>query len=468
MPSDAHQPAAIDGGRPPLDLGLLRLCGVELAVPVACVREVVPCPAVLGPGFGSHPALIGTIGVRGEVIPVVDVSVMLGLARAVGQGGTVAVLRREGALIGLRVDSVSGLQRVPASGVRELFDAAGEIRLIDRAFVRGQHLVGILDPAALFAIPGLPLVRAADQRDDAANLRRARAFVLVTAAGVQIAIDSQLVESTTPATGLRRCEVPAPGWTRYVSYLGRDVRVFDQLSTLGLAGETAEESDGPVILLRIASDKLVGWHVDAVRGVARIAAEQVAPLPATLAARGSLFSGIATDAAQGQNLMLEAEAVRGDRAIAAMAALCRPSSDGGRAAGSASRGGGAADTSFLVFDTGRRLIAAPLESIREVVRFGGLSSRVSDGNGLCGLGDYRGTPISIHAIDDTPASPELTPLLIVARDVGGKGARGVLAHRLATIVTGEALPVPGDRTGERFVPAVIDGTECSVRIHALG
>jgi len=450
-----------------VDLGVLRLCGVELAVPVDWVREVVPCPMALGPCFGSHPALIGSIGVRGDVIPVVDVSVLLGFAEATGGGGTIAVLRRDDMLLGLRIDSVSGLHRVAAAAVRELVDSGGVARLVDRAFVRDQQLVGILDPGALFAMPGLPLVRSASASADHAALGRTRAFVLVTVAGVQIAIDSQLVESTAPAISLRRCAVPAPGWARSVNYLGRDVRVFDQLATLGLDGATPEESQGPVILLRIAPNRFVGWHVDSVRSVARIALDKLGPLPAGLATQASLFAGIATDPGCGQNLVLDSDAVRAEPAIKAMAALCRASESGDDRSRSLAREAAGAGNAFLIFDTGERLLATPLDAIREVVPFRGLSSRVEDHAGLCGLTDHRGAPVSVYAVEPGRIVDDAR-LLIIARDEQGQGPRGFLAQRLATIISASPCPVPGGAPGAQFVPATIDGTAHSIRIHTLG
>lgn len=448
-----------------LDLGLLRLSGVDLAVPVDWVREVVPCPLELGPCFGNHPALIGSIGVRGDVIPVVDIAAMLGFGDRPGAGGTVVVLRHQGALLGLRVDSVLGLQRVACSAVRELFDSGGATRLIDRAFVREQQLVGILDPGALFGMPGLPLVRSAATAEDPAALGRVRAFVLVTVAGVQIAIDSQFVESTAPTSSLRRCSVPAPGWARSVGYLGRDVRVFNNLATLGLDGVTPEHSQGPVVLLRIAPNQFIGWHVESVRSVARIAIDRLGPIPAALADRARLFSGIVTDADKGQNLVLDSDAVRADAAIVAMAALCRPPAEA-TGTGSLVREGRSGHA-FLVFDTGMRLLAAPLDGIREVVPFTGLSSRVEDGGGLCGIGDHRGTPVSIYTIEPGSDAAD-AKLLIIARGNSGESARGFLAYRLATIVNAAPCPVPGGSLDAQFVPATIDGTAHSIRIHTLG
>lgn len=463
-------PPVGEAGQRHVDLGLLRLRGIELAVPVERVREVVPCPTAMGPCFGSHPALIGSIGVRGDVIPVVDVTVLLGFAETTGTGGTIVVLRKGDVLLGLRIDTVSGLYRIPLSAVRGLVDSGGASRLVDRAFVREEHLVGILDPDALFAMPGLPLVRshARDEGEESAALARAHPFVLVTVAGVDFAIDSHLVESTAPATSLSRCAVPAPGWARIVRYLGRDVRVFDRLATLGLDGATPEDSPGPVILLRIAPGKLVGWHVESVRSVARIADDKRGPVPSGLAHRSALFAGIATDPAGGQNLVLDSDAVRADPAIKAMGDLCRPSTDAeGRTPVATVGAHGASDDAFLIFDAGGRLLATPLDAIREVVPFCGLSSRVEDYSGLCGLTDHRGAPISVYAIE-AGLAPEAAKLMIIARDEDGQGARGFLAQRLATILHAPALPVPGGSPGARFVPATIDGTPHSIRIHMLG
>ncbi|HEX8421742.1 MAG TPA: chemotaxis protein CheW, partial [Sphingomonas sp.] len=59
-------------------VGLMRLCGRDLAVPAADVREVVPLPDRLQPAFTDAAALAGSIIVRGQVIPVVDVAPLLG------------------------------------------------------------------------------------------------------------------------------------------------------------------------------------------------------------------------------------------------------------------------------------------------------------------------------------------------------------------------------------------------------
>lgn len=448
-----------------VDLGMLRLCGTDLAVPVDWVREVVPCPTALGPCFGDHPALVGSIGVRGDVIPVVDVSAMLGLSERPERSDTIVVLRRDDTLLGLRVDSVSGLQRVAQSSLRALVSAGGGVRLISHAFVRDSHMIGILDPASLFELSGLSLVRGGGRAGNGAALARSRAFVLVSVAGVRVAIDSGLVESTAPASSLRKCEVPAPGWTRTVNYLGRDVRVFDQLSTLGLEGATKAESDGPVVLLRITPDRFVGWHVDAVRSVSRFPVDRLGPLPMWLAERGGFFSGIASDASDGQNLVLDSDKVRADPAIVAMADLCRPSPQGADARGSLVRAAGDG-SAFLVFDTGGKLLAAPLDAIREVVPFAGLSSRITDSEGLRGIADHRGAPVSVYATDH--GAGDSAKLLIIARETSGQGARGFLAERLATIVTTESQPIPGAVDDARFIPAVLGGKAHSVPIHPFG
>ncbi|WP_010545153.1 chemotaxis protein CheW [Sphingomonas elodea] len=122
---------------------------------------------------------------------------------------------------------------------------------------------------------------------------------------------------------------------------------------------------------------------------------------------------------------------------------------------------------FLIFDTGQRLLATPLEAIREVVPFLGLSSRVEDHAGLCGLTDHRGSPVSVYAIEEPGALADDARLLIIAREEG-QGARGFPARRLATILHAQALPVPGGSPGAKFVPATIDGTQHSIRIHTLG
>jgi purine-binding chemotaxis protein CheW len=127
----------------------VEVAGSAYGIAVADVQEVVgyrPPTRV----FHAPPALAGITSLRGEVLPVIDLSQLLhgdGEARPVAPEPRVVVVReRTGARrrVGLKVDALLGLREVPASGRAEVPPAVAA-RL-------GELVVGIVTEAPAFAL----------------------------------------------------------------------------------------------------------------------------------------------------------------------------------------------------------------------------------------------------------------------------------------------------------------------------
>ena len=73
--------------------GMLRRDGLHLALPLDALREVVPRPSVLHELPSVAEGLVGAHLLRGRVIPVVDLSLVMGTAAADRTREIVAVLR---------------------------------------------------------------------------------------------------------------------------------------------------------------------------------------------------------------------------------------------------------------------------------------------------------------------------------------------------------------------------------------
>ncbi len=61
--------------------GLLATDGVRFAVPLDVLREVVPWPAQIVPLPVAVPGLLGAADVRGEIVPLLDLTVATGRTR---------------------------------------------------------------------------------------------------------------------------------------------------------------------------------------------------------------------------------------------------------------------------------------------------------------------------------------------------------------------------------------------------
>ena len=117
--------------------------GEEYALPILEVTEIVECTAITR--MPSMPTSIrGVTNLRGRVVPVVDLSVRLGLPESKLTRRTCivmveATLDREKSVVGLMVDSVSQVMDLPPSQIEPPPTFGTRIRV---DFVRGMGRVG--------------------------------------------------------------------------------------------------------------------------------------------------------------------------------------------------------------------------------------------------------------------------------------------------------------------------------------
>ena len=117
--------------------------GAEMyALPVAHVLEVGEIgDLTIAPGASRE--TLGLRNLRGEVLPVFDLGVVLGLPRSEAPR-RMLVAERDGLHAGLAVDEVTGVEELPET------DQAVESELLSRAVLIEGALVGVIDVDRLF------------------------------------------------------------------------------------------------------------------------------------------------------------------------------------------------------------------------------------------------------------------------------------------------------------------------------
>jgi purine-binding chemotaxis protein CheW len=431
-----------------LDVGLMRLCGRDLAVPAFNVREVVPLPAKLQPSFSGAGASAGSIVIRGRVIPVLDIAGQLGFEPRSGPEGVVLILRHDAALIGIIMDSVSGLARIAPDAVQP-FAVSGveDRRIVSSSFPHDGALVGLLDPAAVLALPGVPHAREHAAGADAAGAGGRSAVVLVTVAGANLALDAKRVVATVPNALIRPSPAPSSKWIGVVPYLGQEVPVVDDLALFGLSGRAEASSGGAVIILRLDDTQLLGFKIDKVQRILPISERSIRPLPEALAERLTLFRGAIVDHEGRQNLLLDGDALTRSDALRMIGALSRAKAPPARSAvGSAST----ADERqpYLVFVAGDRRRAAALSSVKQIIPFPQARTGLNrSGSALQGIASYNGAPLPLLDLAGGDAIPEARPdavVLVVEQD--GR-FNGLVVDRLETVARSVLHRRPGTASG---------------------
>jgi len=99
----------------PLRLVCFELRAQELALPIADVRETLPVPPITRV-FLVPACLAGVFSLRGDIVPVIDLGILLGLpATVAGDDSKIVVIDHAAGVAGVVVDRLRELRTVEAA-----------------------------------------------------------------------------------------------------------------------------------------------------------------------------------------------------------------------------------------------------------------------------------------------------------------------------------------------------------------
>jgi chemotaxis signal transduction protein len=353
----------------------MRLGGALLALPVSAIREVVPGQPPYTPLPVKAEGLLGAVDIRGAIIPVLDLRSTLGLP---AQDGVhlIVIMRREGRLIGLTVDEVAGIARPEPGELFGLSTAAPRLAspLATHTFQTRGEIATVLDAKGIADLPDVPLVeeRASARRDSAAGA--AESILLFRYGRSYLGIDAAYVDATVPPTAIRKTALSVGHCLGVIDHHGYEVPVVDTQAAIGL-GMGEPQALTPVIVIRFPNDALLGFAIDEVHDIVRVAAADIVAMPLLARGEAALFRGMIADGAERRDsLVLNAAALRADPALTTIAELRKPSlavQGASLSPGASPRRGpawaGRAQT-YLTYAAGAEL-ATPLEQITEILPY---------------------------------------------------------------------------------------------------
>jgi purine-binding chemotaxis protein CheW len=124
----------------------------EYALPIASVSEIIRhvAPRTVA---SEDPGVRGVIGLRGKIIPIVDLAGRLGLAPTRGEpgdAGKIIILDIDDRQTGVIVDEVDEVLTISDDDLDSVPTAGSAIEAVAKV---EERLVMLLDPASLFADP---------------------------------------------------------------------------------------------------------------------------------------------------------------------------------------------------------------------------------------------------------------------------------------------------------------------------
>lgn len=116
-------------------------------VNVAKVMQVIESPNLVSPESAPHPSFLGTIPLRDLILPVLDLSVWLGMKKPENEYDVVVVTEFSNAVTGFLVSGVTEIHRVgwneviPPSGYMAKMATGSIVGMVDK----GDHFIQLLD-----------------------------------------------------------------------------------------------------------------------------------------------------------------------------------------------------------------------------------------------------------------------------------------------------------------------------------
>ena len=112
----------VEASKGPLRLVCFELRGQELAFPIDEVRETLPIQPITRVVL-TPPALAGVFSLRGDIVPVIDLGVLLGIGRTeIGDTSRIVVIDHEATAIGIVVDRLRDLRTIERTEGQPILD----------------------------------------------------------------------------------------------------------------------------------------------------------------------------------------------------------------------------------------------------------------------------------------------------------------------------------------------------------
>ncbi|GAA4257693.1 chemotaxis protein CheW [Azospirillum formosense] len=303
-------------------LVVLTVAEQDFSLPVAAVREVVPVPETVTRVPRARAHLLGMMTLRDALLPLIGLRELFGLDAEVDSTadrgrGKVAVLRTAEGLVGVVVEDVREILRVP----RERIDAVPPLMAREAEFEDmdgiarldgGARLIPVLSAERLFRHgvgDGAGMGGDARMREGEAAVvteaERAEAFVVFRLAGAEYGLPVAAVQEV-----LRRPDAvtPLPNAPEFVSGVttlrGAVLPLVALRRLLRLPEGRGSAAERGRVVVIAAGTARAGLLVDAMAGIVRIPGDAIAPAPVVSQAQHRLIRRIGALESAGERRMI--------------------------------------------------------------------------------------------------------------------------------------------------------------------
>lgn len=426
-----------------------RLGTGELALPIAQLQEVVPCPDSFVPVPLSPPYLRGLYNLRGVVIPVVCAAEALQLKSSPGADGRrVAILEEAGVRVGLLFDATSEILAVTEGEVTSFAEGARGPHAAVKGALKlenGNRILQILDPSAFLKIENIPVARG--ESTERKKKSKRTQCITFRAGNMRFALPMVAIREIIKVPEIQPSVLNYDYSLGHASLRGQVMPLLDLAKFLKIPeGEGAgDPADRRIIVLKLAEHQF-GFLVSSVENITAFYEEELLPIPLFSQPKADLFRGLLGTNGE-EAIYLNEEKLLGDEEVRHLthghsALYGRPQTD--QESRKSSR------RTFLNFRL-NDLFSLPLNAVDEIAHCGeNLLRPPGYPSFVKGILQMRGEVVTVvdlrayYGLTPLPDNPEAKVLVI--RRPGGR--YGLLVDNVESISTVED-------TGKVAIPSLL-------------
>lgn len=268
--------------------GSFRVGEMTLAMPMKSVREVVP---YLGLDVLPCPQawIKGGLNLRGVSIPVLDLEWLLNRPGHQYKPGCILLIAHNGYLLGLIADQVKALFFADPASLHTVSSSDSVTSIFAGSLMNLElnQLVNVLDPQALFNLPGLPKAKDPEPHRQSLELQTSNEdmalntrmpLMLMQSKSTLFAVNPKDIETTVVNPVLLPSEYAGGFYKGNLNYREQVIPAVDLAAYLGLATTTGAQAVQQAFVIRMGGNPLA-LLIDRVLDIVHVPRNSVIALP---------------------------------------------------------------------------------------------------------------------------------------------------------------------------------------------
>lgn len=320
----------------------------------------------ISPLLNANPAALGTIDLRGDLVPLHDLEVVSGLPGRKDTPRIAAILRHRGETAAIALDEIVDFKKANPIPLKQEASKIANTTILPTGFLLKSETVSCLDVVAFFRsekVISITPNRHSEKEVPGGYLK----LLIISGGGAHFAIDAIKIQATIPLRKIDTDECSGGLFLGFIRHQGWKVPVVDGATVLGL-GHAARRSEAKIVILRFPGELLLGLAVDEMDRIASVPEADIEDSNPMVQIRG-LLPWAFVDKAQRQIHIVDMDALTKVPELLELSGLSSrleqqetPVTSDGEASGTALR----ENARYLVYQSGVQ-VASPITDVVRIL-----------------------------------------------------------------------------------------------------